>query len=158
MRGIYQSSVDSPHKGPVILSIPWCHHELYENKMWPPNPDFHTWSVWEAIWVTLVNVPPSWTCHHHDLDKVMPSSEVNQQKALNFVPQISLIIISNVVSSVKMYLIHWPLGDLTTVSNKYNNWCKASKLIAPAITTIWSQIFKMGSWKKTAMQNCLLCY
>ena len=44
------------------------------------------------------------------------------------------------------------------VHNKYNNWCKASKLIAPALTTIWSQIFKMGSWKKTAMQNCLLCY
>ena len=40
--------------------------------------------------------------------------------------------------------------------NKYNNWCKASKLIAPALTTIWSQIFKMGSWKKTAMHNCLL--
>ena len=47
---------------------------------------------------------------------------------------------------------------VTTVVDKYNNWCKASKLIAPALTTIWSQIFKMGSWKKTAMQNCLLCY
>ena len=42
--------------------------------------------------------------------------------------------------------------------NKYNNWCKASKLIAPALTTIWSQIFKMGSWKNNnpAMHNCLL--
>ena len=36
----------------------------------------------------------------------------------------------------------------TTYNNKYNNWCKASKLIAPALTTIWSQIFKMGPWKK----------
>ena len=40
--------------------------------------------------------------------------------------------------------------------NKYNNWCKASKLIAPALTTIWSQIFKMGPWKNPAMHNCLL--
>ena len=32
--------------------------------------------------------------------------------------------------------------------DKYNNWCKASKLISPALTTIWSQIFKMGSYKK----------
>ena len=41
--------------------------------------------------------------------------------------------------------------------NKYNNWCKASKLIAPALTTIWNQIFKMGSWKNNnpAMHNCL---
>ena len=39
---------------------------------------------------------------------------------------------------------------------KYNNWCKASKLIAPALTTIWSQFFKMGSWKK---QQCIItCY
>ena len=41
-------------------------------------------------------------------------------------------------------------------SNKYNNWCKASKLIAPALTTIWSQIFKMGSWKKK--QQCKIAY
>ena len=55
---------------------------------------------------------------------------------------------------------NWPavIGNDTAIANKYNNWCKASKLIAPALTTIWSQIFKMGSWKKTAMQNCLLCY
>ena len=39
--------------------------------------------------------------------------------------------------------------------HKYNNWCKASKLIAPALTTIWSQIFNMGSWEKK-MHNCLL--
>ena len=40
---------------------------------------------------------------------------------------------------------------------KYNNWCKASKLIAPALTTIWSQIFKMGSWKKKK-QQCKIAY
>ena len=41
--------------------------------------------------------------------------------------------------------------------NKYNNWCKASKLIAPALTTIWSQIFKMGSWKKNKKkQQCIV--
>ena len=34
------------------------------------------------------------------------------------------------------------------INNKYNNWCKASNLIAPALTNISSQIFKMGSWKK----------
>ena len=43
-----------------------------------------------------------------------------------------------------------------TRANKYNNWCKASKLIAPAWTTIWSQIFKMGSWKKK--QQCKIAY
>ena len=45
-----------------------------------------------------------------------------------------------------------------TAINKYNNWCKASKLIAPALTTIWSQIFKMGSWKKTKKQQCIIAY
>ena len=123
VRGIYNSSVDSPHKGPVIISIQWCHHELHNNKMWPPNPDLHTWSVLEAIWVTLVNVPPSWTCHHHNLDKVMPSSEVNQQKALNLVPPISLITIYNVVWSVKMYLTLWGRDKwtpFTTFSNGFS--------------------------------------
>ena len=47
-----------------------------------------------------------------------------------------------------------------SIVDKYNNWCKASKLIAPALTTIWSLIFKMDSWKKQkknpAMHNCLL--
>ena len=44
-------------------------------------------------------------------------------------------------------------------SNKYNNWCKASKLIAPALTTIWSQIFKMSSWKNThKKQQCIIAY
>ena len=43
--------------------------------------------------------------------------------------------------------------------DKYNNWCKASKLIAPALTTIWSQIFKMGSWKKKKKkQQCIIAY
>ena len=40
--------------------------------------------------------------------------------------------------------------------NKYNNRCKASKLIAPALTTIWSQIFKMGSWKKNSNAKLLI--
>ena len=40
--------------------------------------------------------------------------------------------------------------------DKYNNWCKASKLIAPALTTIWSQISKMGSWKK--QQQYIIAY
>ena len=40
--------------------------------------------------------------------------------------------------------------------DKYNNWCKASKLIAPALTTIWSQIFKMGSWKKNSNAKLLI--
>ena len=39
---------------------------------------------------------------------------------------------------------------------KYNNWCKASKLIAPALTTIWSQFFKMGSWKKNSNAKLLI--
>ena len=47
----------------------------------------------------------------------------------------------------------------TSDVHKYNNWCNASKLIAPALTTIWSQTFKMGfknKQKNPAMHNCLL--
>ena len=47
-------------------------------------------------------------------------------------------------------------SKVNTVMYKYNNWCKASKLIAPALTTIWSQIFKMGSWKKNSNAKLLI--
>ena len=53
---------------------------------------------------------------------------------------------------------HIPCSCLRVRStlDKYNNWCKASKLIAPALTTIWSQIFKMGSWKKNSNAKLLI--
>ena len=64
--------------------------------------------------------------------------------------------LSDITSPALFFAPCWLLW--TSIKNKYNNWCKASKLIAPALTTIWSQIFKMGSWKNNnpAMPNCLL--
>ena len=56
---------------------------------------------------------------------------------------------------IKSTLVDQTEGTKTT-ENKYNNWCKASKLIAPALTTIWSQIFKMGSWKKNSNAKLLI--